>query len=283
MSRPFQAAIAVVLLAGVRAFGADFNLATATNQVGLDLYRQLGAEKPSENLALSPYSIESALVLAYAGADGETRTEMARVLHFPPDDQLLQTAFASLRGSLEQIAARSLQEEKQNEKWGGNKDFIEWHVANRLFGQEDYDFRRSFLEILKDGYNAPFQAADFKHDAEGERLKINAWVADQTRNRIQGLIPLGGVNAKTRLTLVNALYLKAPWESLFHKEATVDLPFYPGAERVETVPTMRQLEAFGYLKGDGFTAVAVPYQGGELQFLILLPDDRGGLEIWPGS
>jgi serpin B len=269
--------IAFVLLLAARLCGADFDVATATNQVGLDLYRQLAADSPDANLALSPYSIESALALAYAGADGQTRMEMARVLHFPQDDQPLQAAFASLRGSLDRIADNSVQAKRQLEKMGGQRDVIEWHAANRLFGQEDYDFRASFLGLLKDGYDAPFEPVDFKNHPEQERLKINAWVEDQTMDRIRDLIPQGGIGEKTRLALVNALYLKAPWASHFEKTATADLPFYPGGEKVETVPTMRETTDFGYLKADGFTAIALPYLGGELQFLILLPDARDGL------
>ena len=277
MSRSGPIAIAFALLLAASACGADFDVATATNQVGIDLYRQLAADAPEANLALSPYSIESALALAYAGADGETRTEMARVLHFPEDDQPLQAAFASLQVSLDRIADNSVQAKRQSEKRGGRRDVIEWHAANRLFGQKDYDFRSSFLAVLKDGYDAPFEPADFKNHAEQERLRINSWVEDQTGDRIRNLVPGGGVSRKTKLALVNALYLKAPWESPFVEGATTGLPFYPGGEKTETVPTMRRTAGLAYMKGDGFTAVALPYLGGELQFLILLPDERDGL------
>jgi serpin B len=248
-----------VLLAA-RAGAADFEPATAINQVGLDLYLQLATAAPTRNLALSPYSIESGLALAYAGADGETRQEMAQALHFPADDPPLQAAFASLRQEL-----------------GKHGDLIEWHEANRLYGQRGYDFRASFLELLQGGYEAPFEPVDFKAHAEEERLKINAWVGDRTKDRIRDLIPEGGITSAARLVLVNALYFKAPWESHFEKDLTRDLPFYPDAARTEMVPTMRKDAKFDYLKDDGFTAIAIPYLGDDLQLLILLPDDPDGL------
>src|SRR4051812_34256581 len=73
---------------------ADFDAATATNHLGVDLYRRLAAEHPTGNLIISPYSIESALALAYIGAEAQTRTEMAQALHFPADDAPIEKGFA---------------------------------------------------------------------------------------------------------------------------------------------------------------------------------------------
>jgi serpin B len=80
---------------------------------------------------------------------------------------------------------------------------------------------------------------------------------------------------------VNALYLKAPWQRDFFPGATKSLPFFiPDHDPVD-VATMSQSEWMGYAKRDGFTAVTLSYVGGDLQFLILLPDQRNGAEA-PG-
>ena len=81
MNRSLPVTIAIALLASGFSYAADFDLGAATNQGGLDLYRQLAAEGPAGNLAISPYSIESALAQAYAGADGNTRRTSALHLH----------------------------------------------------------------------------------------------------------------------------------------------------------------------------------------------------------
>ena len=39
------------------------------------------------------------------------------------------------------------------------------------------------------------------------------------------------------------------------------------------VPMMRQAARFGYVRGDGFQAVELPYDGGELFMTVLLPDE----------
>ena len=67
-------AFTVMMAHGAPSF--DF-AAKATNEIGVDLYRQLATGE--QNLCMSPYSIDSALAMTFAGADGETRTEMARV------------------------------------------------------------------------------------------------------------------------------------------------------------------------------------------------------------
>ena len=67
----------------------------------------------------------------------------------------------------------------------------------------------------------------------------NAWVAEQTSDRIQNLIPPGLLNKYTRLVLVNALYFKAAWQDAFQKQLTSPQPFHVrGATSTTNVPTM---------------------------------------------
>src|SRR5262249_37130674 len=87
-----------VLAAAMTHGATDFDLAAkATNELAVDLHRQLA--KGDENLCVSPYSIESALAMTFAGADGETRTEMARVLHLS-NDAAVPGSFNALQHSL---------------------------------------------------------------------------------------------------------------------------------------------------------------------------------------
>ncbi|MFN2540651.1 MAG: serpin family protein, partial [Chthoniobacterales bacterium] len=151
-------------------------------------------------------------------------------------------------------------------------------IANRLFAQTGYAFRGAFREFVQKFYGAPFEQMDFHKDPNGERERINKWVADQTRERIRDLIPRDGINELTRLVLANAIYLKAPWADPFLESATKPAPFHVRGGAVVDVPMMRKTdENFGYVKGDGFTAVTIPYTGSELQFVVLLPDEINGL------
>ncbi len=265
-------------LVAAMSYGAiDYGLAaTATNQLAVDLHRQLATG--NENLCVSPYSIESALAMTFAGADGETREEMAGVLHFPKNDNGVPASFASLQHSLEEMSAKTAELVKQSKRFGGPSEPITLVIANRLFAQKGYDFRQAFLSVVKQNYGAGFEPIDFVADASGATQRINKWVADQTRDRIRDLVPAGALNETTRLVLANALYLKAPWADPFSDNATKPEPFHIHGGASVDVPMMRKMDRhFGYAKRDRFRAVSLPYAGNDLQFLVLLPDDVNGL------
>jgi serpin B len=79
--------------------------AAATNQIGLDLYRKLSTA--DNNLCLSPYSIENALAMTFAGAEGQTKDEMARVLHLSKDEAV-HAGFSELQRQLREMSEKSV-------------------------------------------------------------------------------------------------------------------------------------------------------------------------------
>src|SRR5262245_12451695 len=252
----------------------NFDLAAqATNELGIDLYRKLATG--DENLCISPYSINSALAMTFAGADGETRSEMARVLHFPTDGDV-PASFSALQQSLEQMSAKTAELVKESKKFGGPSEPITLDIANRLFAQKGYHFREAYLSLVKQYFGGAFEPLDFVADPAAATQRINKWVADQTRDRIRDLIPSGALDKTTRLVLANALYLKAPWANEFLQNATQPEPFFVRGAPVN-VAMMRKTTNFGYARREGFTVVSLPYAGNDLQFVVLLPDDINGL------
>ncbi|MEI6673756.1 MAG: serpin family protein [Verrucomicrobiota bacterium] len=249
--------------------------AQSVNALGLDLMAK--GTTADANALLSPYSIQSALAMTYAGAAGDTRGEMAKVLHYPADEPAMHQSFTALQKALEAVAKSTAERATNARKFGGSAEPVVLTVANRLFGQQGYEFRQPFLDLVKDGYGAPLQAMDFINKAPQERLKINGWVEDQTHQRIRDLIPQDGLTRDTRLVLVNAIYMKAPWAELFEVAATQPQPFEVKGKESAKVPTMRRTGHLGYAKRDGYQVVTVPYTGGEIQLLVLVPDAKDGL------
>jgi len=140
-----------------------------------------------------------------------------------------------------------------------------------IWGQRDYEFLTEFLDRLAVNYGAGLRVLDFVGAPEESRVTINDWVAKQTEDRIEDLIPPGLINPNTRLVLTNAIYFNAAWLYPFEEDLTRDGAFYLLDGSEVTVPMMRQTESFGYAEGDGYQAVELPYDGDELSMVILLP------------
>ena len=237
----------------------------AINSLGLDLLRK--SSTSDRNFLLSPYSIQSALAMTYAGAKGDTRVEMAKVLYYPDDDTEVHRSFAALRKALGDVIQKTVRDAERMQKSGGKINPITLTMANRLFGRTGYAFRQAFLDLVKDNYGAPFEPLDFVRNAPGATKFINNWVEEQTRQRIRDLIPDGALNDLTRLVLVNAIYLKVPWADEFSVSATKPQTFYLGANNLISTPTMTTKRLLGYAKREGFMVLTIPYRGGDLQFL----------------
>jgi serpin B len=268
--------ITAVFAVNTTDYAADPRIAgDAVNALGVDLYHK---QTPAEsNLLLSPYSIQIALAMTYAGADGDTRTEMQRVLHFPKDEAALNGSFEALANELTEAAAKSVEAVKNSKEMGGPNTPIEFNLANRLFAQRGYAFRPAFLSVIKDHYHAPLEEMDFKTQSEKARETINHWVAGQTKDRIRDLIPSGGISKESRLALVNALYLRAPWEEEFNDKVTAPDRFLVHGHEEVKVPMMINTSPCGYARREGYQVVTRPYYGGALQFVIILPDKPDGL------
>jgi len=258
----------------LRAIDSMDNSAIAINALGLDLLAQTG--RPDDNALLSPYSIQCALAMAYAGADGVTKAEMARALHYDSDEAELHLSFAALQKSVNEMTKESARVAGRMQQYA-RYDPITLAVANRLFGQQGYHFRDEFLSLVTENYRAPFQALDFFRDLVGARGTINHWVEDQTQEKIQDLLPEGALDQLTRLVLVNAIYLKAPWNNPFEVESTRRLPFHLRGGKDVKVPTMVTQERFGYAKRPGMTVLALPYTNEDLHCIVFLPDTNTGL------
>ncbi len=247
-------------------------LVSGNNAFAFDLYRALRGRREG-NLFYSPFSISIALAMTWAGARGETERQMAETLHFTLPQDRLHPAFNALDLELAQRG--------QGAQGRDSKGF-RLHVVNALWGQKDYRFLPEFLETLARHYDAGLRLLDFAGDPEAARGIINDWVRQQTEGRIRDLLPPGAVDALTRLVLTNAIYFNAAWAEPFDRRDTREGPFYLLDGSQVTVPMMRQTANYGYAAGEGFQAVELPYDGGELAMVILLPD-AGRLEEFENS
>jgi len=235
---------------------------TAMAAFTTDLWGSLPADG---NLALSPYSIAVALAMTANGAAGETQQQMLDVLHI---DSLAtyNSGMAALTRSLESLAGPV---PLANGKTGE----VDLASADQLFGDRSATFGRGFLTVLAKEYDAAMRTVDFQFHLEAARNAVNDWTADQTHDRIPEILPLGSVDPSTRLVLVNALYLKAPWGTPFEKHATTRKVFTRADGSPVRVPMMDAGESvLTYLAGPHWRGTRLPYAGGGLAMTVALPD-----------
>jgi serpin B len=252
---------------------ADASLAAnGVNAFGIELYRLLAGSQ--QNLVISPSSIALALAMARAGARGPTATEMDAVLHDVASDDhatwlnALDRALANRNGTFVDADGKDRQ--------------ITLRIANAAFAQRDMALQQAYLDALAERFGSGVRLVDYANAAEQARTLINGWVDDQTEHRIPELLAPGVLDSATRLTLVNAIYLKAAWQLPFQPEATANGPFHVAGGDSVDVPFMHAILPLPYAAGSGWQAVELPYVGDELALTILLPDDlaaiRDGLD-----
>ncbi|AGZ49408.1 serpin family protein [Mycobacterium kansasii] len=235
----------------------------ATNGFGLDLFRRMSAAS-EKNLVFSPLSLSVALSMAYAGAAGDTAAEMKTVLRDPFGNDSYYRAMNQLLLDLRSRNRAAISAEDPRS--------IELAMVDAVWLQRGLSVRAPFLDILATQYDAGVRLADFKGNPDGERVAINDFAGDATKGQIKDLIPPGAIDDLTRMVLLNAAYLKASWERPFSKEDTRDGSFRLTPQSAVTVPMMHQVTgAMRYAAGSNFQAVELPYLGGDLKMLIVLP------------
>ncbi len=236
------------------------------NAFAIDLYKKLAAEKG--NVVCSPYSVSAALAMTYAGARGETATEMAKVLGFTSLGERVHPAQADLAYRLKGDPA---------------KVHPEFNVANALWGQRSYGFKPEFLKLTQAHYGAGLREVDYVGNTEGARKTINGWVGDQTKGKIPELIPDGVLSSDTRLVLTNAIYFKGSWLDEFKPKETTDDKFRVTAGETVAVRMMHQHKWAAFYEGDGVKVVRLPYQGKTKSMLVVVPDAVEGLAAVEGK
>jgi serpin B len=241
------------------------DLVAGNSQFALDLYGEL-SQATDGNLVFSPFSVSQALAMTHAGAEGPTAAQMADTLSFGLPEPGLHETFSALGIAL---VARGTDEGDPEQ--GVSAKAL--HIANALWGEQTYPFADSFSDRLASDYGAALQETDFVGAPDAARDEINDWVADQTEERIQDIVPEGAITPDTRLVLANAAYFYGAWQETFDPGATSDEEFNLLDGSTVPVPLMFQQTELAYVQGDGYQIVELPYDRSGLAFTVILPDE----------
>jgi serpin B len=197
----------------------------------------------------------------YAGAQGETASQLADILHFPGPQADLHPAIAELGEHIQAI---------------GQKEEVELSIANSLWTDQALELRGEFANTTYQYYQANVFPVDFSKKTEKSRQRINTWVAEHTKHKIEELLQPGDLSPVTVLALINAIYFKGNWQVPFEEERTTEAPFFTPEDQVH-VPTMHHQGTFDYAEDTGVQILALPYADERLSMVILLPNEPDGL------
>jgi serpin B len=235
-------------LADPRPYGA------ADTTFGLDVLGAWCRTDPQANLVLSPSSLASALGMAYLGARGDTAQAMAAVLHLPAAsgpklEAGLQARSAALRGL--------------------DGPGVTVDTSDQIWADPSLTTLRSYLNAVATGYDAGVAQVPLLRSPDQAAQEISQAIAAATHGQIPQLLPPGSLQG-IGWVLTDALYLKAAWATPFPASQTGPAPFTTASGRQVTASFMNG-DSYATISVDGWTAVWLPYRGGQLAMMALLP------------
>ena len=204
-----------------------------------------------KNLAISPASIELALLMAKAGAAGNTADEMKTVLCLDGlnDNDIIN-------------ACKLLM-------WRANTGGME--TANSIWLYAGYSYSENFIRACMN---------DFMADAmpliiPGAMDDINVWASEKTHGKIDRILSQE-LDELTRLVLCNALYFMGDWEVPFKANDTYDEDFTAPSGAV-TASFMHSKREIPYHENSKYQMIILEFESNENEgnyaMAFLLPKD----------
>ncbi|KAH8333428.1 hypothetical protein KR074_012423, partial [Drosophila pseudoananassae] len=216
------------------------------------------------NTVFSPASIQSCLTLAYMAATGSTAEELNKGLLLGPGDR-------------HHIARTFGDFWRTNCNYGDRGPILK--SVNRLYVNSNLELHPEFNEVASNFFQTKAEPLEFADPASATKY-INEWVEKETEQRITNLLQPNAVDDATSAVLINALYFKGKWQKPFMPEATGKHAFFVDADTSIEVDMMTQEDKFKFaeLRHLKAKALQLSYVASHIHMLIILPDDRFGLQ-----
>ena len=233
----------------------------------IDLYRAVAASPG--NVFCSPLNVAVAIDMTAAGAKGETAGEIARTLHLDG----LGDSWSDGLGKLADAAGKAIQSAGGK---GADATAGLW-TANAGWFAEGEEILPEYLTRLDRAYRAEPHRVDFVRSPDAARETINAWVADQTRDKIRDLLKPEHVRPGTVFVLTSAIYFKGYWSFPFSPSETKDDTFRADTGPIPVKMMNQTVARLPYIEDETVQAATLPYQDGSLAMTIVLPKQADGL------
>jgi serpin B len=235
-----------------------------SNAFTLDLYRQLRTGS-SGNTTACPFGLYVVLALLKETSTGETERQIAHVLHVDQTGSDLPRLLAELTNRLEAINLVP--------------DYA-LSVASRAWYDDASPVPKDFGAALRDRYQVEIEAAPFSSRPGDAESLINHWVKDATDGRITEIIDVADIaNGPINFAITNAVFFRGLWEKPFDRKRTIRAPFHSAGKTFDVLMMRSEAQEFPVGESDDVEILELPYRGGLMSALILLPPDSlGALE-----
>ncbi|CAH2261874.1 leukocyte elastase inhibitor-like [Pararge aegeria] len=240
------------------------NITYAITTFGINLMKSINYLQTG-NIIVSPTSIATVLALLQQGTFGDAQNQITRSLQTPPE-----------------VSAPTYKRLTYDMKKRNSRNILT--VSNNLFVGDGFDMNPDFKETAVENFGSEVTTMDFSRPAWAVN-QINKWVAIQTHNRIENLLPPNAVGINTQLVIANAVYFKGLWETKFKKEATKKLTFNLSNGETKSVPFMRMRHGFkfGIEEDTRARVVVMPFERHQYSLILILPHQLSSVDTILGS
>jgi serpin B len=247
------------------------------NTFSLNFYRGLNKDVSLDdgvNLIFPPLSIRSAFGMLYSAAEegGSVQKELSSALVL----NSVESAYSSEKEVNLRLKSQLLAIEDSFSNTPDNRQ-LQYRLVNQVFVDNRLNVMSSYLDTLKQFYNAAVGQLAIQDDPEGSRKYINLFVSEKTQSMIKDLLPKNSIEKNTSSVLINSAYMKADWEKPFAAHETSLQNFVTANGIKKICLTMKDTDQLDYYSDQELQAVSKPYAGGKVAMLIIVPKTEATL------
>jgi len=232
-------------------------VSNGNNALANKLYTALNQK--GQNIFFSPISVHTIISLLHQGAEGDTESELRAALSIPEKGNSA-LGFQKLMQTLNSVTDVTLE------------------MANKVYVMQGLNMKAAFKEVAVKNFFAEAENVNFAENVPAAKL-INDWVEKKTNNKIKDLISPDGLDAMTRMVLVNAIYFKGDWQEKFKPENTKTKPFHIDGGTTVDCQMMFMKKRFSYKEDEALDAkvIRIPYKNQNVSFVAVLPNKVDGI------
>jgi serpin B len=233
---------------------------SSNTQFSASVYKRV-SKTTDGNFLVSPFCTETILALVQSGCKGETAQEIVQALGLPLDQAKIEASISAVLPALTQTQNYTL------------------NMANKIYVKSDFEINPQFKNLARDVFGTESESIEFGRKQKAAQT-MNAWVENQTRNKIHNLVSPQDLNDRTKTVLLNALYFKANWSQAFPVAYTFNNNFTLLSGEVIQLDLMRHYQKyFNFVENTSLKAkfLELPFEGGQASMVVVLPNRKNGL------